>query len=168
MGLLRGPHTLEWGDNVVEDVEGIDYTVEQDSEEYDTLGGRKYEVDGSWKAKAVITLLASDIPALAALLPQYYVANGDVLSTGETVNHAYGAMDFVPLACDASTVYNHFDLITCGNPGRVLRIVNARTKFGGYDIDNKVVKVKVEVIGEPASGNAYVQEFVEGSVAVVS
>lgn len=168
MSLIRGPFDLKWGDNVLTDIEeiSIDHTVESD--DLQTLEGRTIEVDGAYKVSAVITLLSSDIQALAALLPQHFVADGQRLSTGETVNTAIGAIDVAPHACDEALIYNNFDIISCGNPAQVLRIVNARTRIDGIEIDNKLQKVMVKIIGEAANNEATVQFFREGSIAVVS
>jgi hypothetical protein len=166
--IIRGPFELKWGDNVITDVESIDVEHSIDSEDYETLGGRTLEIDGSFKATAVITLLASDIPSLAALLPQHFVANGGVMSTGETVNNAQGAIDVAPHDCDADLIYNHLDIISCANPANVFRMVNTRTKIEGIEVDNKIQKVMVKFVGEAASDEATVQFFKQGTINVVS
>lgn len=166
--LVKGPFNLKWGDNVIADVEEIDVSHEIDSEDYETLQGRNIELDGSYKVSATITLLASDIPALAALLPQYYVPNGGVLSTGETVQQADGAIDVKPGSCDEETVYNNLDVISCESLAHVFRIVNARTKIEGIEFDNKVRKVMVKFVGEAAADEATVQFFREGTIHTIS
>lgn len=167
MALVRGPFNLKWGDNVIEDVEELDLDPDFTSDDFETLQGNIYELDGPIKIAATITLLKSDIPALAAIVPQYFVANGGTLSTGETVNHAEGAIDVQAASCD-DTIHNNLDVISCGNPANVLRIVNARTRFDDIDIDNKVQKVMIRFIGEPEGGAGALQMFREGTVAVVS
>jgi len=167
--IIRGPFTLKWGDNEIDDVEEISVEHEVDSEDYQTVQGRTLEIDGSYKVTATLTLLASDIPALAALLPQYFVANGQTLSTGERVNHAQGAIDIKAASCDESITYNHLDIISCGaSPANVLRIVNARTKIDGVEVDNKVQKVMVKFVGESDVDEATMQMFRQGTISVVS
>lgn len=166
--IIKGPFSLKWGDNTITDVEEIDVEHEIDSEDYQTVQGRTIELDGAYKSAVTLTLLASDIPALAAILPQHFVANGGVLSTGETVNHAQGAIDVAPADCDDNTVYNNLDIISCGTPANVMRLVNARTKLEGIDIDDKVQKVMVKFVGEPLTDEAVVQFFRQGTIAVVS
>lgn len=168
MSLIRGPFSLKWGDNVITDVEEIDVEHEIDSEDYDTLQGRRLQLDGVYFVSAIVTLLASDIPALAALLPQHFVENGGVLSTGETVSNAQGAVDLVPGGCDESIVYNNLDIISCGNPAQVTRLNNVRTKFEAIEVDNKLQKVMVKFIGEAPYGEATMQFFRQGTIAVVS
>lgn len=168
MPIIRGPFELKWGDNVLTDIEEIDVEQEVDSEDYQTLQGRTLEIDGPYKATATLTLLASDIQALAALLPQHFVPNGGTMSTGETVQTAVGAIDVAPSACDEELIYNHFDIISCGDPGQVYRIVNARTRMDGIEFDNKVQKVMIKIIGEAASDEAVSQFFKEGTINVVS
>jgi len=168
MALIRGPFALRWGDNIIEDVEEVDVSYERSSDDFETVQGKTYEVDGPDKVSVILTLLASDIPALAALLPQNFVANGGILSTGETVNHADGAIDMNPASCTESIVYNNLDIESCGNPENVFRVVNARTKLDGVEFDNKVQKVTVKFVGEASQDEASVQFFRKGTINVVS
>lgn len=166
--IVRGPFVLRWGDNVIQDVEEIDLSHEVSSDDYETLGGKTITIDGSYKVSATITLLATDIAALAAIMPQYFVPNGGLLSTGETVNNANGAIDVRAAACDESLIFNNLDIESCANPAEVLRIVNARTRIEDVDIDNKVRKVMVTFIGESESTEATLQFFKKGTISVVS
>lgn len=166
--LIRGPFILKWGDNIIHDIEEIEIEHEITSDDFETLEGKTYEIDGPYKASATLTLLASDIPTLAVLLPQHFVPNGDEMSTGETVNNADGAIDVAPHECSADLIYNNLDIISCANPANVLRIVNARTKLEGFDIDNKIQKVMIKFVGESAADEATVQLFRQGTINVVS
>jgi len=168
MAIVRGPFDIKWGDNVISDVEELNVEHSIDSEEFETIQGKSIELDGVYKVSATLTLLASDIPALAVLLPQYFAANGSVLSTGETVNNANGAIDIKAASCDESIVYNNLDIISCGNPSNVLRIVNARTKIEGIEIDNKIQKVMIKFVGASATDEATMQLFIQGTINVVS
>lgn len=168
MSLVKGPFQIKWGDNVITDVESIEVTHEVATEDYVTLGGRTIQVDGAFKVGAVITLLASDIPALAAVLPQYFVPDGGVLSTGETVNHADGAIDIVPQDCSSDNVTNPLDIISCASLANVARIVDCRTQIEGYEADNKIQKVMIKFIGEAASDVATMQFFRQGTIHTVS
>lgn len=167
--IQRGPFVFEWnpttGQVVVEDVEQADVTHEIDSEEFNTLGGRRIEVDGNYKAGAALTLLATKVTDLAPILPQHFVAMGETMSTGEVVEDADGAMDFAAQACTTDPVYGDLDIVSCGNPGQVSRLVNARTKFEGIEYSDKLAKVTVRWIGEPASDEATMQFFAEGGLA---
>lgn len=166
--MIRGPFTLKWGDNIINDVEELDIEHEVSSDDFETLQGKTYELDGPYKVTATLTLLASDIPVLAAILPQYFTPNGQFLSTGEKVNHHQGAIDVAPQECNVSLVYNNLDIISCANPANVLRIVNARTKLEGFDIDNKLQKVMVKFVGESESNEATVQLFRQNTLQVIS
>lgn len=166
--LVRGPFTLKWGDNTVNDVEELDIEHEVSSDDFETIQGKTYEVDGSYKATAVLTLLASDIATLAVLLPQHFVPNQGTLSTGEKVNNANGAIDIAPHDCDAALIYNNLDIISCANPAQVTRIVNARTKIEGFEIDNKLQKIMIKFVGEAESNEATIQIFRQNTIAVVS
>lgn len=166
--LIRGPFSLKWGDNVIQDVEEVDVEHEIDSEDFETIQGKVYEIDGSYKVSATITLLSSDIATLSALLPQHFVANGQVLSTGETVNNADGAIDIKAGSCTTSTVSNNLDIISCGNPAQVARIVKARTKIDGVELDNKLQKVMIKFVGEASQDQATMQFFRQGTIATIS
>lgn len=168
MALVRGPFDILWGGNTIQNIEEIEVEYEQDSEDYTTVQHQTYELDGPIKATVTLTFLASDVAALAAVVPQYHVPNGGVMSTGETVNNADGAIDVVALDCDSSPVYNPLDIVSCANPGQVFRLVNARTKLDSIEFDDKIRKVMIKFIGEPAQGDGNVQFFKEGSINVVS
>lgn len=166
--LVRGPFNIKWGDNIINDVEELDIEHEIASDDFETLEGKTYELDGPYKVTATLTLLASDIPTLAALLPQHHVANGQVLSTGETVSNAAGAIDIKPHECDEDLIFNNLDIISCANPANVLRVVNARTKLDGFEIDNKLQKVMIKFVGESQADEATIQIFRQGTINVVS
>lgn len=100
--LIKGPFNLKWGVNTILDVEEINVEHSIASDDFETVQGNTYEIDGAYKASVTLTLLASDLPALAAILPQHFVVNGGVLSTGETVTNVAGAMDIVPGDCGAT------------------------------------------------------------------
>jgi hypothetical protein len=168
MSLVRGPFTIKWGANTIEDIEDISPEHSVATEDYETIQGRTIEIDGATKVSATITLLATDVASLAVLLPQYFVAMGAVLSTGETVTDSAGAIDVVPHDCAADITYNDLDVISCGASAKVFRIVNARTKIDGVEIDNKIQKVKIKFIGEADSDEATIQFFAENGISVVS
>lgn len=167
-GFRKGPFNIEWRGNTINDVEEIETNVEQDTEERTNLAGIKYEFDGPIKASASVQVLKSDLPTLALLLPQYFVPNGGELSTGETVNNAEGAIDVKAASCDDATVYGPLDIVSCGSPGQVARLVNCRTKIEGLEFNNYLGVVTIRFIGEPDPGEANLQFFTEGTVAVVS
>ncbi len=166
--LIRGPFTIKWGDNTILDVEDVDVEHDVSSDDFETVQGKTYEIDGPYKVTATLTLLASDIPALAALLPQYFVANGSTMSTGETVDNADGAIDIKAAECDDAITYNNLDIISCANPSNVLRLVNTRSKIDGVEIDNKLQKVMVKLVGESDADEATMQMFIDGTINVVS
>lgn len=168
MALRKGPFDLQWNGNTLADIESVDVSVDQATEDHTTLDGRNYTFDGAITSNVTIKLLRSDIPSLAVILPQYFVPNGGILSTGETVQDANGAIDVVAAACDEAPVYGDLDVISCGNPGQVFRLVNSRTKIASVDFDAFVGTVDVQFIGEPAQGEANIQFFTEGTIHTIS
>lgn len=162
--LIKGPFSLKWGDNIIEDVEELDVEHTIGSEEFETIQGRTYEIDGAYKVSATLTLLDSDIDVLAVLLPQHYVANGEQMSTGETVTDENGAIDIKAAECDEDAVTNNLDIISCSNPSNVLRLVDCRTKIDSIEID-KVQKVAIKFVGEAPADEATIQFFKDGTLS---
>jgi hypothetical protein len=168
MTLIKGPFILRWGDSELQDVEEIEFEHTVNSEDIESIQGKVIEIDGTYKATVNITLLETDIQALSLVLPQHHVVNGGEMSTGETVNNDWGAIDIVPRICDDAILYRNLDIISCENPANVMRLVHARTKLEGIEIDSMLRKVIVKFIGESESTEATVQFFKEGTIAVVS
>lgn len=163
----KGPFNFKWGDNIITDVDSVETDIEQDSEDYTKVTGESETVDGVIRAGVALEVSKNDIPVLAALLPQFYVPNGGVMSTGETVNNADGAIDVKAASCDTTPVYNNLDIESCTNHD-VFRLVNARTRIDTASIDDKRMTVTIRFIGEPGPGEANYQFFVAGSLSVIS
>lgn len=169
MALVKGPFDLKWGSNTLVDVSEISLEYDQDSNDYTTVDNRSYTIDGAINSSVSLTFLASDVAALAAVLPQYHVAPGGTLSSGETVSGEDGAIDVVAASCDSDPVYNDLDVISCGLNGQVFRLKNARTKIESMEFaDNAVRTVTVSFIGEPDAGVANIQFFRENDITTVS
>jgi len=167
--LVKGNFEVKWGNNTLLDLSELSLDYEQNSNDYETVQGTTYTVEGAIKASVSITLLKSDVASLAVVLPQYFVANNGVLSTGETVTHADGAIDVKAASCDTAPTYNDLDIISCGDPGDVFRLVNARTVIDSMEFaDNAVRTVTVKFVGEPGSGEGNIQFFKEGTLSTVS
>lgn len=167
MSLVKGPFNFKWGANTLSNVSeiSVDYAVE--SSDTTTLDGNTYSVQTGMTATVTLTLLDNDIASLATVLPQYYKAQGEVLSTGETVGQAQGAIDIVAATCDTSDVYNQLDIYACGTNAQVMRLVRARTQVDSIDIGDGLRTVAVQFIGEPVSGQAVVQ-FLQDNETFVS
>lgn len=129
MSLVKGPFDFKWGANELKNISeiSIDYTV--DTSDTTTLDGNRYTVQTGMGATVTLTLLDNDIASLAFVLPQFYVANGGQLSTGETVTNPQGAIDVTAAQCTTSDVYNQLDIYACGTNAQVLRLVRARTQI---------------------------------------
>lgn len=168
MAIIKGPFNLRWGDSELQDIEEIEVEHEVATEDVESVQGKMIELDGAYKVSVTLTLLETDIAALALVLPQHHVLNGGVLSTGETVNNAQGAIDVVPGSCDAVEITKNLDIISCENPSNVMRIVNARSKFEGIEVDSMLRKVLVKFIGQSEATEATVQFFKSGTISVVS
>ena len=155
--LVKGPFSIKWGENPVVDVSEIGFNYDVATNDYQTVDGRTYTVDGAITASIDLTLLASDVEALSAILPQYYVAEGQQMSTGEVAPEG-GAIDIVAAQCDTTNTNYDLDIISCN--GEVTRLVNARTSLSTVDIaDNALRTVTVTFRGEPEQGEGIIQFF---------
>lgn len=164
MALVRGPFEAKYGVNVLADIEEVNLTYDIETNDHSSLQGRTFEVQGAHKVTLEVPFLESDVPSLAAVLPQHFVANGGTLSTGEVVNNAEGAIDVVPTQCAEDADTTDFILTSCN--GHVLRIVDVISEFGGVEIDGNVRKVTVRFTGASSAGT--IQMFKEGAVSIVS
>ena len=167
--LVKGSFEVKWGANTLYDISEVSLDYSQNSNDYDTIQGNTYTVEGSIKASVTLKFLKSDVESLAVALPQYYVPNGGVMSSGETVTDENGAIDIKAASCDVAPTYNDLDIISCGDPGDVFRLKNARTVIDSMEFaDNSVRTVSVKFVGEPESGDGNIQFFKEGALSTVS
>lgn len=157
MSLVKGPFNFKWGTQQLHNVSeiSVDYSVE--TSDTATLDGNSINVQTGMTATVTLTLLDNDIASLATILPQYYKAVGEQLSTGATVVDPDGAIDITAASCTTSEVHNDLDVIACGTGAQVLRLVNARTQVDSIDIGDGLRSVAIMFVGEPASGEAVVQ-----------
>lgn len=163
MALVKGPFTIKWGENPILDVSEIGFNYDVATNDYSTVDGRTYRVEGAITASIELTLLASDVDALKTILPQYYVAKGSKLSTGETVTAEEGAIDIVAASCDTSATNYNLEITSC--TGEVTRLVNARTSLSSQEFaDNSLRTVTITFLGEPAQGKGIIQFFKEGGI----
>lgn len=166
-GLVKGPFVVKWGSNTLTNVQDYSFNYNVDSNDYTTLDGRKTTLEGAISADVSIQLLRSDVASLAVVLPQYFVAMGGTMSTGETVANATGAIDVVAASCNTTPVYNNLDVISCGTDATVVRLVNARTTIDSIDLqDSTVLTFTVKFVGEPAQGDGAVQVFTSASDSI--
>ena len=146
--LVKGPFYLKWGENPILNVSELAFNYNVNSNDYETVDGRTYHVDGAIDCSIDITLLQSDVEALSVVLSQYYVPKGGTMSTGETVTADEGAIDIVAAKCDTTDVKYPLDITSCN--GEVTRLVNAKTSLSTVDIDNNALRtVTITFRGEP-------------------
>ena len=159
--LVKGPFSLKWGENPILDVSEIGFNYDVATNDYETVDGRTYTIDGAITASIDLTLLASDVEALSTILPQYYVAEGQPMSTGGNAPKG-GAIDIVAAQCDTTNTNYNLDIISCN--GEVTRLVNARTSLSTVDIaDNALRTVTITFRGEPEQGQGIIQFFKNAS-----
>jgi hypothetical protein len=166
MALVKGPFIVKWGANTLQSVQDYSFDYSVDSNDYTTLDGNKTSLEGAVVAKVSIQLLRSDVAALAVVLPQYFVPQGQALSTGDIVANASGALDIVAASCNTTPVYNNLDIISCGTNATVVRLLHARTVIDSIDLqDSTVLTFTVKFIGEPATGTSAIQVFTSTAAA---
>lgn len=164
MALVKGPFSIQWGNNPILDVLEIGFNYDVAPNEYSTVDGRTFSVEGAITASVELTLLSSDVDALKTILPQYYVPKEGKLSTGETVNADEGAIDIVAASCDTTATNYDLEITSC--TGEVTRLVNARTSLTSQEFaDNAIRTVTVTFHGEPAQGKGIIQFFKQGGIS---
>lgn len=167
MATVKGPFIVKWGSNVLQNVQDYSFDYSVDSSEYTTLDGKKTTFDGAISASATIQLLRSDVPALATVLPQYYRAQGQTMSTGEVVANASGAIDVAAASCNTTPVYNNLDIISCGTDATVVRLVNCRTSIDSIDLqDSTVLTFTIRFTAEPVGSAGTVQVFTSATGSI--
>lgn len=163
MSLVKGPFSLKWGENAILDVSEIGFNYDVATNDYETIDGRTYTIDGAITASIDVTLLATDTASLSTIFPQYYVAKGGKMSTGETVTADEGAIDIVAASCDTTGTNYDLDITAC--TGEVTRLVNARTSLSTIELaDNSLRTVQVTFRGEPAQGEGIIQFFQQNGI----
>ena len=141
MALVKGPFNIKWGNNVLEDIESIDLSFDNESNDYSTVQGNKYTIKGAISASAEITFLASDVKSLAKVLPQFVKNENEHMSSGETVKGSGAvALDVLAGGCEKTLPEPlDLDIISCGNPAEVLRIKATETAMTSMQRDRKSV-----------------------------
>lgn len=158
MALVKGPFSIKWGNNPVLDVEEIEFEYEVESNDYKTIDGRTLKVEGAITSSIGLTLLSTDIDSLKVFFNQYYVASGQKLSTGETVNSESGAIDIKAASCSTTLTNYDLEIESCG--GDITRLVNTRPTISGIEYaDNSVQKVTITFNAEPKQGQGVLQFF---------
>lgn len=161
--LVKGPFSIQWGSNPILDVSELGFNYDVATNDYETIQGTTYTVEGAITASVEVTLLSSDVASLATIFPQYYVPKGGTLSTGEGVTGNDGAIDIKAAACDSSS--SNYNLEITGCNGEVTRLVNARTSLSGIEFaDNSIRTVTVTFRGEPESGQGIIQFFGKNAI----
>ena len=145
--LVKGPFSVAYGSNPILDVSELTFNYDVATNDYETIQGKTYTVEGAITVSVELTLLASDVEALSTILPQYYVAEGEKMSDG-TVAPEGGAIDIVAAKCDTADTKYPLDITSCN--GQVLRLRDARTALSGVDIqDNSLRTITITFRGEP-------------------
>lgn len=164
--IIKGPFDLKYGANTLADVESVEFDYSVDSDDKTTVQGRSRTIYGAHKVVVTVKFLQSDVASLAVALPQYHVANGGTLSSGETVNDVNGAIDLVPGGCEAASLLEDLIITSCGSDGEILRVRDCATEIAGLDMDEKNRTVDVAFTG--FSDDATIQMFKKGAVSIVS
>ena len=155
--MFKGPFTVRFGATTITDVMDYSPTFDVTSNDYSTIDGRTSTITTGIRASVEVQLRGLTPSAVAAVLPQYYVAQGETLSTGQTVASEDGAIDIVPAACSEEDIANDLDIIDCtGN--LAVRINNAVASISSIDMqDGALLTITVAFTGQPGQGEAVAQ-----------
>lgn len=166
MGLVKGNFNFKLGANVLAEIDEFNVNYDVSTNDHESLQGHTYEIEGGHKVSVEARFLESDVPSLAVALPQFFVANGGTLSTGETVNDANGAIDIVPSQCGDSQDYTDLIIEGCGDNPETARLIDVASRFNGFVLDGGLRKVSVVFNGYSTTGT--VQFFRRNAVSIVS
>jgi hypothetical protein len=161
MALVKGPFTIKYGANQLEDVSEISWDYSSDSSNPTTIDGRTFDIPTTTSASIDVTLLGADITALGLIFPSYLVAAGGKMSTGETTT--YDAFDCKAMsACGSVALKDDLEVIGCET---TTRLVNASAKISSIDYEDNVVQtVTVTFTGNPTAGQAVFQLYKNDSL----
>lgn len=154
--IIRGPFNLTWGGNTLAEIETVEVEYETNSEDYQANSGQVYEIHKSIKASVRVTFLATDIPSLAVVLPQHFVAKDAQMADGTFVVDNQGAIDVSPDDCDTEPIYNDLEIESCGDPMQSIKLLHARTIVDNIEV-GKIRKIVIKFIGEPPAGSSLIQ-----------
>ena len=164
--IIKASHNFYWNNITLAEVTDFAMDFALNSEDNQSLQGRTVELQGARKIAVSLTFLRTDTETLRGVLPQYAIAPGQVMSTGEIATE--GAIDLVPENC-GERVYSDLEIESCdAEGGETLRIVNAYTEMDTMDYDQYKRTVTVRFIGEAEPGSALVQFFPTNSLQAVS
>lgn len=164
--VIKGPFNLVYGANTLAEISAVKVAYSVDTTDTATVQGDKVRTYGAHQVILTVTFLQSDVASLAVALPQYYVANGGVLSTGETITDPVGAIDVVPGGCNSGNLSADLMLYSCGTNAQVLRVVQAASEIDGVTMDEKSLTVDVNFVG--VSTGATIQMFNTNAIAHIS
>lgn len=168
MPIVSGPFNVKYGANTLAEIEtiSIDPTVETTT--VNSVQGKTHNIPGPMGITAELTFLETDIPSLSVILPQYHVAQGEAMSTGEIVNDVDGAIDVLAASCDNTIVLEDLVIESCANPAQIFRIPQASTTVTGVTFDDNIRRVVVTVTGNAPSGVATMQFYKAGGLTPAS
>jgi len=166
--MFKGPFTVRFGATTITDVMDYSPSFDVTSNDYTTIDGRTSTITTGIKASVELQLRGLTPSAVAAVLPQYYKAHDEVLSTGQTVTNADGAIDIVPAACSEEDIANDLDILDCtGN--LAVRINSAVATLSSIDMqDGALLTITVAFTGQPGQGEAVAQILGGGDTTVDS
>jgi len=166
--MFKGPFTVRFGATTITDVMDYSPSFDVTSNDYTTIDGRTSTITTGIKASVELQLRGLTPSAVAAVLPQYFKANGETLSTGQEVTNADGAIDIVPAACSEEDIANDLDILDCtGN--LAVRINSAVATLSSIDMqDGALLTITVAFTGQPGQGEAVAQILGGGDTTVDS
>lgn len=163
MAYAQAPFELQYGADTLGDITEISFDMEVNEDSVDTVQGRSTNIVTSRRVSVELTFADTDVPAIAVVLPQYFVPNGGTLSTGETVTHEDGAIDVTPGEC--GVVDDATDVVITSCNGHVLRIPQATTELTSVDFDaTRTVTVRFTGLSTASAA----QMFASGAVDLAS
>lgn len=156
------PYDVTYGANTVKNITELTVNMDRERETVPYLDGGMGRFNGNWDVSVDITVAKDDVDVLAALVPQYHVAENEKMSTGETVTSENGAIDVNTADCDTDEVVQHLEIKACN--GRVLRIVDASSDISTSTLNENYGTTTITFFGRAEGGRGAVQYFTAGTL----
>lgn len=160
------PYEVTYGANTVKNISELTVNMDRERETVPYLDGGMGRFNGNWDVSVDITIAKDDIDVLAALVPQYHVAQNEEMSTGEIVTGEDGAIDVNTTDCDTDEVTQFLEIKACN--GRVLRIVDATSDINTSTFNQNYGTTTVSFFGRAEGGRGAVQYFQAGDLTPAS
>ena len=162
----QGPFDVYIDGVVIEGIESVDFTVEEETTDISTIQGQKVTIPKSHSAETVLTFVDTSISNLKKIVPSAWIANGAQVEgqlTGTVVANAEGAIALGAIgSSDAVTAALQIVPAT-GADEHTVTLFDGVATLSDITIEDQIVKAQVTIRSQ-ATG----VQILKGNVTVIS